>query len=182
MKYEFNGISTEQYTDITDFIEYQDQGLIIETVPFMVELDGKDVELHLYIKNLDMGEYGENTGHIVSVGVIPAFDSLSKKNQDNILDQFMPEDRESMLENKDSLLFDIYLYGMHVCLRSQSEENEDKVEHLVNSAIATRGAVSGLIGFELDRYQNRIGNTGWDFLADFCEDKDLIATAMARFN
>lgn len=39
-----------------------------------------------------------------------------------------------------------------------------------------------LIGFELDRYVNRIGNTGWDFLSDYCEDQDLIKLAIARFN
>ena len=181
-KYEFNGISTNQYEDIKDFIEYQDQGLIIETVPFIVELEDKEVELHLYIEDLDMGEYGEDTGHVVSIGVIPAFDSLSKKSQDKILDQFMPEDRASMLENKDSLLFDIFLYGMHVSLRSQTEEDEDKVEHLIKSAIAVRRGVSGLIGFELDRCQNLLGNTGWDFLDDYCCDKDLIQTALARYS
>ena len=180
MKYEFAGISTEQYTDIKNFIEYEDNGLIIETEPFTVELDDKEVKLHLYIEDLDMSEYDNTDEHIISVGVIPSFDSLSKKNQDTILEQFMPEDRESMFEDKDSLLFDIFLYGMHVSLRSQTETDSDKVEHLVKSAIATRHAVSGLVGFELDRYQNRIGNTGWDFLGSYCTDLDLINTALAR--
>ena len=179
MKYEFAGISTDNYTDIKEFIEYQDSGLIIETVPFTVELESKEVELYLYIEDLDMSEYDTTTDHIVSIGVIPSFDSLSEKNKESILDQFMPEDRERMLEDKESLLYDIFLYGMHVALKTESV-SESEAEHKVESAIACRHAVSGLIGFDLDRYQNRIGNTGWDFLDSYCTDKDLIQMALAR--
>ena len=181
MKYEFNGMSTDNYVDIKEFIEYQDNGLIIETVPFTVELENKEVELYLYIEDLDMSEYDTTTDHVISIGVIPSFDSLSEKNKETILDQFMPEDRANMLEDKESLLFDIFLYGMHVALRTESVD-ESEAEHKVESAIAVRHAVSGLIGFELDRYQNRIGNTGWDFLSSYCEDTDLVKTALARFN
>lgn len=179
MQYEFAGISTEQYTDIKEFIEYQDNELIIETVPFTVELEDKEVELYLYIEDLDMSEFDTVTDHIVSIGVIPSFDSLSKDNQESILNQFMPEDRERMLEDKESLLFDIFLYGYHLALRIESVKEED-AEKTVESAIAVRHAVSGLIGFELDRHMNRIGNTGWDFLDNYCTNKDLLQTALAR--
>lgn len=180
MTYEFSGISTEQYEDIKEFIEYQDSGLIIETVPFTVELEDKEVELYLYIEDLDMAEFDTVTDHIVSIGVIPSFDSLSKDNQEKILDQFMPEDRAGLLEDKESLLFDIFSYGFHLGLRSETVKQED-AEKTVESAIAVRRAVSGLIGFELDRYMNRIGNTGWDFLDDYCNDKDLLQMALARY-
>lgn len=180
-KFEFSGISTEQYEDIKEFIEYQDQGLIIETVPFTVELENKEVELYLYIEDLDMSEYDTVTDHVISIGVIPSFDSLSKDNQEKILDQFMPEDRERMLEDKEGLLFDIFLYGFHLGLRSETVKQED-AEKTFESAIAVRRAVSGLIGFELDRHMNRIGNTGWDFLDSYCTDKDLLQMALARFN
>lgn len=180
-KFEFAGMSTEQYEDIKEFIEYQDNGLIIETVPFTVELEDKEVELYLYIEDLDMAEFDTVTDHIVSIGVIPSFDSLSEDNQEKILGQFMPEDRARLLEDKESLLFDIFLYGFHLGLRSETVKQED-AEKTVESAIAVRRAVSGLIGFELDRYQNRIGNTGWDFLDDYCNNKDLLQMALARFN
>lgn len=179
-KFEFNGISTEQYEDIKEFIEYQDRGLIIETVPFTVELENKEVELYLFIEDLDMSEYDTTiTDHVISIGVIPSFDSLSEKNKESILSEFMPEDRERMLEDKESLLFDIFLYGYHIALRSETVKQED-AEKTVKSAIAVRSAVSGLIGFELDRYYNQMGNTGWDFLDSYCTDKDLLQMALSR--
>lgn len=180
-KFEFAGMSTDNFVDIKEFIEFQDSGLMIETVPFTVELENKEVELYLYIEDLDMSEYDTTTDHVISIGVIPSFDSLSEKNKETILDQFMPEDRERMLEDKEMLLYDIFTYGMHVSLKAETVKDSE-AEHKVQSAIACRHAVSGLIGFELDRCQNRIGNTGWDFLSSFCGDKDLIKTALARFN
>ena len=180
-KFEFSGMSTDNFVDIKEFIEFQDSGLMIETVPFTVELENKEVELYLYIEDLDMSEYDTTTDHVISIGVIPSFDSLSEKNKETILDQFMPEDRERMLEDKEMLLYNIFTYGMHVSLKAETVK-ESEAEHKVQSAIAVRHAVSGLIGFDLDRYQNRIGNTGWDFLSSFCEDTDLIKTALARFN
>lgn len=181
-KFEFSGMSTDNFVDIKEFLEYQDSGLMVETVPFTVELENKEVELYLYIEDLDMSEYDTTTtDHVISIGVIPSFDSLSEKNKESILSEFMPEDRERMLEDKEMLLYDIFNYGMHIALRSETVK-ESEAEHKVKSAIACRHAVSGLIGFELDRYKNRVGNTGWDFLSYFCEDKDLVKTALARFN
>ena len=183
MKYEFDGISTEQFNeqDRQNFMEYNEEYLIDKT-PFTVELDDKEVQLHLYIEDLDVAEYGDGTDeHIISIGVVPAFESLSAKHQEDILSQFTDEDREFYKNNTDCLLFDSITYGFGITLRSETVKNPDDVEYKVNSAIAVRSAVSGLIGFELDRYMNRIGNTGWDFLSDYCMDVDLIKTAMARF-
>ena len=51
MKYEFDGISTEQFNpqDRELFTEYYD-GTLIEKDNFTVELDSKEVKLHLYIE------------------------------------------------------------------------------------------------------------------------------------
>jgi hypothetical protein len=94
----------------------------------------------------------------------------------------MEEDREFYKNNTDALLPDIISYGFGITLRSETVENPEDVEDKVNSAIAVRHGVSGLIGFELDRYVNRIGNTGWDLLADYCNDEDIIKKALARYN
>ena len=182
MRYEFNGISTEQFNeqDRELFTEHCEEYLI-EKEPFTVELDSKEVKLHLYIEDLDMAEYGDGTEeHVITIGVVPAFESLSEKHQQYILEQFTEEDQEYFKNHTENLLQDSISYGFSIPLRSETVK-ADQVEHTINSAIAVRHAISGLIGFELDRYINRIGNTGWDFLANYCEELDLIKTAMARF-
>jgi hypothetical protein len=180
--YEFDGISTEQFNpqDRQNFMEYEFENLLIEKSAFTVELENKEVQLHLYIKDIDMSEYDNTDEHIIEIGVAPEFESLSEKHQEDILSQFMEEDREFYKNNTDALLFDIISYGFGITLRSETVENPEDVEDKVNSAIAVRHGVSGLIGFELDRYVNRIGNTGWDLLADYCNDEDIIKKALAR--
>ena len=182
--YEFNGISTEDFNPQdreNEFTEMYD-GTLIENKSFTVELDDKEIELHLYIQDTDMAEYDDCTDHIITIGVVPAFKSLSAKNQESILSQYdIAEDREKLKEDTMWQLEDEISYGFGLPLRTVTVSDLNELEHTINSAIAVRHAVSGLIGFELDRYMNRIGNTGWDFLADYCNDVDLIQTACARF-
>jgi hypothetical protein len=182
--YEFDGMSTEQFNpqDRQNFMEYEFENLLIEKSAFTVELDSKEVKLHLYIQDTDMSEYDNTDEHVIEIGVVPEFESLSEKHQQGILSQFMEDDQEYFKNHTEELLFDIISYGFGITLRSVTVENPDDVEDKINSAIAVRHAVSGLIGFELDRYVNRIGNTGWDFLADYCNDEDPIKKALARYN
>ena len=183
MKYEFDGISTEQFNEQdreTKFTETYD-GILIEKEPFTVELD-KEVQLHLYIEDIDMSEYEDSTDHIITIGVVPTFESLSEKHQQDILGQYPKEDQEYFKNHTDELVQDSLSYGFGIPLRSVTVTDLDKLEYTLNSAIAVRGGVSGLIGFELDRYVNRIGNTGWDFLSDYCEDANPIELALSRYN
>lgn len=43
-----------------------------------------------------------------------------------------------------------------------------------------RDQPDSLIGFFLDRPINRIGSTGWDFLADLLLDRDMVKSTLAR--
>lgn len=182
MKYEFNGISTEQFNeqDITEKFTEVCDGILIENEPFTVELDDKEIKVHLFIEDIDMADYEDCSDHIIEMGIVPAFESLTKENQESILNQFTPEDKASMLEDTFGLLYDCLCYGYRVILREETVKELDEVEHKIKSAVAVRHAVSGLIGFELDRFQNAIGNTGWDLLSDYCEGQDLIKLALSR--
>ena len=180
-KYEFKGMSTEQFNpqDREKFWELYN-GTLIEKEPLTVWLDDKEVKLHLYIEDVDMSEYDDTEDHVISIGVVPSFDCLSEKNKENILGQFADDERESISKDTIGLLQESMCYGFRIDLRSETVQ-PDEVEHKIDCAIAVRHAVSGLIGFELDRCVNRIGNTGWDFLSDYCEDADRIKIALDRY-
>ena len=181
--YEFDGISTEQYNpqDRENFTEPYD-GTLVEKDTFTVELDSKEVQLHIYIEDTDMSEYEDTQDHVITLGVVPSFNSLTAEHQEDILNQFMPEDRELMLQDTSALIQDALSYGFGIPLHTVTISNPDNVEHAINSAIAVRSGVSGLIGFELDRPRNLIGNTGWDLLSDYCEGVDSVQLALSRFN
>lgn len=180
MKYEFDGISTDTLTDYdNDFTEVYDN-VYIANKSFPVYLDNKEVQLYIYIEDMDMSEYEDSTDHVIRMGVIPSYNSLSEKNKEDILNQYLPEDRESMLKDTTGLLYEILSYGFSIDLRSETVK-PDQAEYKIQSAKAVQTGVSGLIGFELDRYKNRIGNTGWDFLDNYCNDVDLIKLVLDRY-
>ena len=182
-QYKFSTMTTEQFNekDMDNFTNHYDT-IWISKEPFKVELDTKEIELHLFIEYLDMSEYTAdcNTQEI-SIGVIPTFDSLSDKHKNDLLRQFSEEDREQYKANPTALLYDILVYGFKITLHIETTEDLNKVDHLIKSAVAVSPCVSGLIGFDLDKIQNRIGNTGWDLLSDYCEGADLIELAMDRY-
>ena len=182
-QYKFSTMTAEQFDekDMDNFTNHYDT-VWISKEPFTVELDTKEIELHLFIEYLDMSEYTAdcNTQEI-SIGVIPTFNSLSDKHKNDILSQFAEEDREQYKANPTSLLYDIMTYGFKITLHTETTENVDNVDHLIKSAVAVSPCVRGLIGFDLDRMFNRIGNTGWDFLSDYCEEADLLQLAMDRY-
>lgn len=185
--YKFDNMTTKQLNenDKKEFdyeIDYmEDEYITIKTNPFIVELNNKKVKLHTYIKHTDLSNYDNYNEHIVEIGVVPDFKSLSKNKRDDILSQFDDTDKEYYKKNTNDLLQDVMTSGYFITLHSETTTNKDDVENLINSAIAVHHCVEGLIGFDLDRYQNRLGNTGWDYLEDYCEGKDLIKLAMKRF-
>ena len=182
-QYKFSTMTAEQFNeqDMDNFTNHFDT-IWISKEPFTVELDTKEIKLHLFIEYLDMSEcIADCNTQEISIGVIPTFDSLSKKHQDSILNQFTAEDRETYKANPTALLYDILCYGFKLTLHTETTEDVNKVDHLIKSAVAVSPCVSGLIGFDLDRVFNRIGNTGWDLLSDYCEGADLIELAMDRY-
>ena len=182
-QYKFSTMTAERFDekDMDNFTNHFDT-IWISKEPFKVQLDTKEIELHLFIEYLDMSEcIADCNTQEISIGVIPTFDSLSDKHKNDLLSQFSEEDREQYKENPTALLYDILVYGFKITLHIETTEDLNKVDHLIKSAVAVSPCVSGLIGFDLDRVFNRIGNTGWDFLSDYCEGADLIELATARF-
>lgn len=181
-KYSFDGMSTNCEPQDNEFTEL-DYEITIANRPFKVELENKEVELYLFIEYLNMSEYDNSQEHIITMGVVPAFKDLSEKNQEGILSQYCVEgDREKVKADNLLLIEDTYNYGYYVPLHSVTVTNENEVEHVIKSAKAVHTAVTGLIGFELDKMRNRIGNTGWDMLDEYCNDVDILQVALSRYN
>lgn len=183
-QYKFSTMTAEHFNEknMDNFTNYFDT-VWIRKEPFKIELDTKEIELHLFIEHLDMSAYTTdcNTQEI-SIGVIPTFDSLSDEHKNDLLSQFAAEDQEQYRANPTDLLYEILRYEFKITLHTETTEDLNKVDHLIKSAVAVSPCVSGLIGFELDKIQNRIGNTGWDVLSDYCEGVDLLELASNRYN
>ena len=182
-QYKFSSMTAERFDekDMDNFTNHFDT-IWISKEPFKVQLDTKDIELHLFIEHEDMSGYTDNCNtQEISIGIIPALDSLSGEHKNDILSQYPAGKREKVLANPTALLYDIKGYGFGLTLHAETTEDLNEVDHLIESAVAVCPCVSGLIGFDLDRVFNGLGNTGWDFLSTFCEGTDLFKLAMDRY-
>ena len=184
-KYQFGGYSTDSIDTDSTFQEYEegDSFFYIENDIHECEISNKKVKYQIVIENLDFHQStGEKNGdrYIVTLFLVPIFKSLSKSYKQSILDEFNEEEQKYYNKNYDMLTRDIFDYGFNIPLETQSARTEKEAEKLVEIAKAIIPCVTGLIGFVLDAPRNMIGNTGWDFLEDYCSDKDLLKLAMKR--
>lgn len=183
-QYKFSTMTAERFNeqDMDNFTNHFDT-IWISKEPFTVELDTKEIKLHLFIEYLDMSEcIADCNTQEVSIGIVPTLDSLSEEHRNQILRDYTADEKERMLANPAALLYDILTYGYKITLHAETTEDLNKVDHLIKSAVAVSPCVSGLIGFDLDRVFNRIGNTGWDFLSNYCENANLVQLAMNKYN
>ena len=175
-QYKFSAMTAEQSDkqNIENFYSYFNT-VWISKEPFIVELNSKEVELHLFIERMDMSEYIEhcNTQEVV-MGIIPSFNSLSEKYKNEILNQYTADKKEYMKVSPILLLPDILFYGLNIPLYTEATEDANKTDYLIKSAMAVSSGVTNLIGFNLDKTFNIIGNTGWDLLSSYCEDQMIL--------
>ena len=185
LMYKFDTLSTEQFNavDKEKFYSIYDETLISKE-PTTVYFDDTDegereVKLRLYIRT-DFVD--DNETYYITMGVIPEFKELTEENRQTILSQYQQDEQAELLKDERQLLSDILDYGFDVPLHTVSTKDENEIDNLINSAIAVRQGVTGLIGFELDVPRNKLGNKGWDFLSEYCEGKNLLELALARFS
>lgn len=95
-----------------------------------------------------------NESFLVSLSVVKTKKHLSKKNLESIM-------QCCGITRKEVSTYDIATYGLQAGLTSfRTKDLKTSLNFLANIS----NVYTGMLGFFLDRPQNRIGNTGWDFL------------------
>lgn len=189
MKYEFGNVSTElDDFKLDDRVEnnYNDgeRWLLWSKETYKCYLDEKEVEFKLVVQADDLyGLCGDKSckGKVeVELFLVPLAKccneaTLKKANGGDD----RPTDEQDLID-----------YGCTVLMgRASLEDIEgddpletDTVKHTVHSAVAVMSCFGGMCGFYLDRYQNRIGSTGWDYLNEWCGDgTDFCQAALNRW-
>jgi hypothetical protein len=187
--YTFGSVSTEKLIDdveklFGDVEEWSSEQFYICKEVSTCYLDDKEIKYHLVINVIDLENYGcdGDTKYSISMNVVPTLESLSEKSKENILDPFVKGDRQYYIDNPDSLIPDIMSYGYSIPIDSETcIDDDNKLDIIIKTAMSVAGTYSDLIGFYLDKQVNIIGNTGWDFLAEYCNDLDTVKAAIDRF-
>lgn len=188
MKYNFAGVSTDcdSCTLEDKFIEQGNDGgeaYYVSKQTFNHVEDGLSFRYKYAVEVVDLREFCDENKVSVNLFIVPTLLSLSKKNRDSILSDFgcdIP---------KCDLTPDILRFGCGVCLGGEafeageddSWEDVDGVRECLNGIANIFETINAMRGFWLDRIQNGMGNTGWDFLNDYINDKPFMEAAFQRY-
>ena len=150
-----------------DFFE-SDHAFFVSKETFTHEDDGLNFDYKYAIE----ADYCEGKIFYM-LNLVPCANSLNKAKLESVASC-------SGVDESEVNIYDICAYGCSVMMGCESVESEDVDEHYLNVIASVFESVDRLRGFYLDKYVNRIGNTGWDLLDDFVNGKDYISKALNR--
>jgi len=101
--------------------------------------------------------------YLYSLMLVPTCESVNKEKQESVLSSGGCDE-----------IYDVCSYGCNVSMCSACEKSETWDEGIVTKMMSIVEVINSLRGFYLDRYVNRIGNTGWDMLDDFINGNDFL--------
>lgn len=191
MKYSFAGVSTDddRYTLEDKFVEYYNDGgeaYYVSKQTFNHVEDGLSFRYKYMIEVVDFREFCDENKITVNLFIVPTLWSLSQNKRDNVLSDFGSDIPKS------DLTPDILRTGYGVSLGGEvfevgdydddpDWESRDDIRDCLNVVANVFETINAMRGFWLDRVQNRIGNTGWDFLNDYINDKPFMEVAIQRY-
>ena len=116
----------------------------------------------------------EKTSTIYYLYLVPLFRSLSQKKRDSIKDySCLSQDDKPTTE-------DVFSYGCSIIMASETHEGEFDID-VINNIANTVPFIDRMRGFYIDKYQNRLGSTGWDMLNDYIKDIDAFKATFDRY-
>lgn len=130
------------------------------------KLNNGDWDYYLFIDTIDMEEaYGE-LGFLAEIAAV-SIEAAGKANVSKAIEScgscYDPTNTNKEYEEGviAEYLFD---YGVRANLWNKHDKNAKEPSKLIEMAKKESEAIHGLFGFYMDKAQNRIGATGWDFI------------------
>ena len=190
----FDGCSAnipEDYTldsAVSDTIDWCSESFWYSKDTYTVELDDREVEFRLCVSATDYAAMcgdSELDGQVaVDIELVPVPSAFDKSKLESIAES-------SGVDVDEVTLSDIRGYGCYIRLAGETLEGLDDKTKMQSDELLDKVRTASyffdafgriMIGFALDRRQNLIGNTGWDFLEDYVKDdhRTIITRALER--
>lgn len=119
-----------------------------------------DFNYRVFINIVDYNKAAGVNGFFVNVCIAKTVRSLKASQVKDILKCFGIDNKSNLSD------FDVFDYGYNACITKHPSRVEtiQEAKNIANSFKENIDIYTRLIGFYLDRPQNMIGDTGWDFL------------------
>lgn len=172
MMYSIFGISFQTLSNVNDLfdaISVDEDGALYESKETYTH---KEDGLTFDYKYLIQGIWCEGSIYY-GLYLVPLANSLHKDKRASVA-------RFCGLDESEITPFDVLSYGCGVLMGMESVKS-DVIEDVYLNEIATATeCVDSLRGFYLDRYQDKMGATGWDYLEDYINGDDAVKRALNR--
>lgn len=185
MKHEIFGVSTDKGIKFNEKFEVifdnSDTMIAQSKETFTHEEEGLNFKYKYVIEVADGNTWDGENDYYVGLSVVPTFDSLCNKKKENILDS-------ACVEECDVNIYDVFSKGYALSIGYEKYPTNDipmdehkEVMSALDSIASVFETINAMRDFYFDRYVNRIGNTGWDFLNDYINDIPFTDRLMKRY-
>jgi hypothetical protein len=184
MKHEIFGISTDmdiKFDEKFEVIYDSGETMIAQSKEtFTHEEEGLNFKYKYVIEVADGNTWDGENNYYIELSVVPTFDSLCNKKKEYLLDS-------ACVEECDVNIYDVFNEGYSLFIGYEKYPTNDipmdehkEVTSALDSIASVFETINAIRGFYFDKYVNRIGNTGWDFLNDFINDIPFIDSLNKR--
>lgn len=184
MKHEIFGISTDmdiKFAEKFDVIYDDSERMVAQSKEtFTHNENGLTFNYKYVIEVINGNTWNGKDTYYVELSVVPEYDSLGKQHKNSVL----------LFEGVDECdvnIFDVLNDGLSLSIgceklpTNNTPMNEhEEVMGALDSIASVFETINAMRGFYFDKYVNRIGNTGWDFLNDFINDIPFMDSLMKR--
>lgn len=152
---------------------------------FSHEEDDYEFDYRFVVEVCHMNQFDENSKDIyVQLYLVPTFDSLCRDKQESIADSIgytVDEMLNFVKEGNDyDLCRDVAEYGCSILFGNETCYTDEEVTEKLTAVANVFELMNRMRGFHLDKYVDRIGNTGWDALDEFINNESMFDKVVAR--
>ena len=185
MKHEIFGISTDmdiKFDEKFEVIYDSGETMVAQSKEtFTHEDDGLKFNYKYVIEIQDGNTCDGEDDYFIDLMVVPTYDSLGNKHKKCVLEY-------GSVEECDVNIYDVVTEGFSLSIGSKSlptdgtpMDEHEGVLSVLDSIASVFELINSMRGFYFDRYVNRMGNTGWDFLNDYINDIPFTDSLMKRY-
>lgn len=122
------------------------------------KLNNGDFDYYFHIEMKDLEQYTGDKGYSVIIYASKDTAYLEERQIKNIADTYC-------ISSEEITPYEICEYGFSANLGAEGANTKREALKLVKAFIKQLPLYEMLFGFYMDRHQNSIGNTGWDFIS-----------------
>lgn len=174
-KFNVFGISGDKQFKVEDLFEvqYDETDMFFAYSKETFTHDFEENNLNFKYKYVIEADYCDGDIYY-ALYLVPMPESLYKDKLESVLASFD-------IDAEDCSIYDVHSYGLGILFGSTKTNGENVNKDTIDAIANAMSTMDSLRGFYLDKFQNLIGNNGWDYLDEYINGVDATKVALDRY-